>query len=773
MSLQAVELLEEFKPRELEVLRLIADGRSNQEIADQLYIEVTTVRWHNRQIYSKLGVHSRTLAVARARELGLLAAEEPVVLAPAEVRSSPATNLPVQATSFVGRTREIAKVRQLLATTRLLTLTGPGGTGKTRLALQVAEAVRENYPDGIWFVPLAAVQDAGLVVITIAGVLKVPEGPGETIETSLIKHLQDKQMLLVVDNFEHVVEAAPLLSMLMAGAARFKLLVTSREVLRLYGEQEYPVPSLTVPDGDQAYSIEEAAEFESVRLFVERAQASQPDFALAAENVQAVARICMRLDGLPLAIELAAARSKLLSPPQLLVRLEQGLSGLGQGPRDAPARQRTLRSTIDWSFNLLSDGEKRLFSRLGVFRGGWTLDAMEAVCGCDLPFDLLDALHSLMDKSLVQAAEDQNGEPRFRMLETVRDYAWEQVGHDEAIQTQHEHCEWFLALAEQGGKGMQTAHSQMWYARLRVEEDNLNAVLDRSLNDEGGTDIGLRVATALCEYWHARGTFRQGRAWLQAFLARTAETPSSIRAQALAYAAMMAKLEHDFEAVERLSRDALEMARIVGDRSVEAFTLHYQAHVAQEKGNYEGARALYLRSIALFEEEGDAWGKGELLNCLGDMYRLSGNYAEAESALVQALASRRSFNNRRGVGATLNNLGHVLCRRQDAQRAEACFREGLAICQATGHKELSCLCVCGFAGVALFHNQPERATQLLGAADRFHTESHRALESPDRVDYEWLVAQAREKLPEARFAQMWAQGEQMSLAQAIAYALGG
>jgi non-specific serine/threonine protein kinase len=544
-------------------------------------------------------------------------------------------------------------------------------------------------------------------------------------------------------------------------------------VLRLYGEQEYPVPSLTVPDGEQTYSLDEVAEFEAVRLFVERAQASQPAFALSEENVEAVARICARLDGLPLAIELAAARSKLLSPQQLLVRLEQGLSGLGQGPRDAPARQRTLRSTIDWSFNLLSAGEKRLFSRLGVFRGGWTLEAMEAVCGSDLPFDLLDALHSLIDKSLVLAAEEQNGEPRFRMLETVRDYAWEQIGHDEAVQTQQAHCEWFLAVAEQAGKGMQSAKSQVWYARVRVEEDNLNAVLDRSLHDEIGTDVGLRVATALCEYWHLRGTFRQGRTWIQAFLARTEGSQSSMRARALTCAAMMAKLELDFVVVEEFADAALEMARAVGDRSVEAFALHYSAHVVQEQHNYEEAKARYLRSIALFGEEGDAWGSGEVLNCLGDMYRQFGNYADAEIALGQALAARRSFNNRRGISATLSNLGHVLCRRQDAQRAAACFREGLEIGQALGNKSLCCYCVCGFAGVAVLQNQPERAAHLLGAADRFLAETHSTLESPDRVDYEWLVAQTREMLAEERFAEAWAQGEKMSLAQAIAYALVG
>jgi predicted ATPase/DNA-binding CsgD family transcriptional regulator len=751
---QVNELIEALKPRELEVLRLMAEGRSNQEIAAQLMVEVTTVRWHNRQVYSKLGVHTRTLAVARARDLGLLAEGEPSMANASDSTTPLPTNLPAQATSFVGRSREIAKVRQLLARARLLTLTGPGGTGKTRLALQVAAAVREAYADGIWFVPLAAVQDPGFVAVTIAGVLKVPESPGETIKTSLSKFLHDKQMLLVVDNFEHLVEAAPVLSALLADATQLKFLVTSREVLRIYGEQEYPVPSLTLPDRD-------------------RAQASQPAFELTRENAEAVAAICMHLDGLPLALELAAARIKLLAPQQLLARLEQGLSGLGQGPRDAPARQRTLQATIEWSFKLLSDGDKRLLSRLGVFRGGWTLEAMEAVCDSDLPFDLLDGLNSLIDKSLVLAAEGQEGTPRFRMLETVRDYVWTQLESEEARQTQKRHRDWFLQLAERGGKGMQTADSQRWFPRLREEEDNLNAALDWCLDDAEGAEVGLQFASVLCDYWLVRGTFRRGCAWLAAFLIRTEEAKNSMRALALASAGMLAKLERDFEAVSHLCGEALDIACALGDRGVEAFALHFLAHVAQERADYVESKKLYERSILLFQEDGNRWGEGEAKNCLGDMQREVGDLANAEIMLGQSLALRRSFNNRRGVCATLSNLGHVLVRLQKAQAADACFRESLELNQTLGHPQSICLCVNGFAGIAVVQNELERAAQFLGAVDNFRSATHFTFESPDQVDYEWIVAQTKAQLPGERFAAAWAVGNQMSLAQAAAYALSG
>jgi predicted ATPase len=685
----------------------------------------------------------------------------------------PQTNLPAQTTSFIGRRREIAKVCQLLAAARLLTLSGPGGTGKTRLALQVAEAVRENYPDGIWFVPLAAVQDAALVAVTIAGVLKVAESPGEALETTLIQRLHDKQMLLVIDNFEHVIEAAPLLSTILASAMRFKLLVTSREVLRLYGEQEYPVPSLTVPDRDQPYGWQEAAEYESVRLFVERAQASQPAFELTSGNAEAVARICTRLDGLPLALELAAARSKLLTPQQLLARLELGLSGLGQGPRDAPARQQTLQATIEWSFKLLSDDDKGLFCRLGVFRGGWTLEAMEAICGGDLPTDMLDTLNSLMDKSLVLAADEQDGTPRFRMLESVRDYVWEQLAGDEAWLTQQRHRDWFLLMAEIGGKGMQTADSPKWYVRLRAEEDNLNAASDWCLDDPQGAEIGLRFASALCDYWLARGSYRRGRDWLAAFLARSAKTQSAIRARALASAGMLAKLELDFAAVARLCGAAVEIARTLGDRDIEAFALHFLAHVAQEHEDYAEAKQLYNHSIILFQVDGNGWGEAETTNCLGDMLRQIGEYASAEKFLSQALTLRRSFNNRRGICATLSNLGYVLCRQQEAQRAAACFRESLVLGQTLGNQQFNWLSILGFAGIALIRQQPERAAYLLGAVDQFLIASNTTLESPDHADYEWIAAQTREQLPEASFAEVWGQGRQLSLAQATATALAG
>ena len=371
-------LVDDLKDREIEVLQLIAEGLSNKEIADQLFIAVSTVRWHNRHIYSKLGVHSRTHAVALARELGLLDQSEHQ---PDAAVSQRRPQLPLEKTPFIGREREITKVTDLLQKTHLLTLTGPGGGGKTRLAIKAAETVAGDYRDGVWFVPLASIRGADLVAKTVAEVLGIVESREELVESSLVRHLRHKHLLLIVDNFEHVMAAAPLLARLLQEAPNVKMLLTSREVLRIYGEQEYPVPPLRLPNHDAQESLDEVRNYDSIKLFIERVQSVRPGFELKRENREAISRICWFLDGLPLAIELVAARAKMLSPGGMLHELSKGLDILSRGPRDAPARQQALRATIEWSYDLLTQHERTLFACMAVFQGGCTLEAIEAVCG--------------------------------------------------------------------------------------------------------------------------------------------------------------------------------------------------------------------------------------------------------------------------------------------------------------------------------------------------------------------------------------------------------
>jgi predicted ATPase/DNA-binding CsgD family transcriptional regulator len=378
-------LLEPLTEREVDVLRLLAEGLSNREIAQRLVIAPETVKWYNKQIYSKLNVHSREQAVARSRLAGLLATQ-PAVSEPADLNH----NLPTQITSFVGRQREIAAVKQLLLTSRLLTLRGPPGTGKTRLAVQVARHILDLYQDGVFFFDLAPINDPQLVLSAIAQEFDLKEAQSQPLIDTLIHHLVDKQMLVILDNFEQVIEAASLVSDLLTACPGLKILVTSREPLRVYGEQEYPVPPLAVPDPSRPEPLQKLSQYEAVELFSQRARAVKPDFTLTEGNASSVSEICARLDGLPLAIELAAARSKLLSPENMCVHLVSRLKTLTGGARDLPLRQQTLRAAIDWSYELLDEDEQRLIKRLSVFQGGRTLDAVETICGSDLSLPILD-----------------------------------------------------------------------------------------------------------------------------------------------------------------------------------------------------------------------------------------------------------------------------------------------------------------------------------------------------------------------------------------------
>ncbi len=444
-------LSEHLHNREMAILQRLAAGLSDQQIADDLCLSLHTVKWYNRQIYGKLGVKSRTQAITCAQNLGVLHGGS--AGAPLPV---PRYQLPVQTAPFIGRSRELSEVKQLLSRSRLLTLTGTGGTGKTRLALQVAEASAVTFADGVCFVDLAPLADHTLVMKAIAGALGVVEHGTESLLAILKRVLAQREMLLLIDNFEQVITAAPLLSTLLAATSRLKVLVTSREPLHLAGEQEYPVPPLTLPRGETT-SVQSLADSEAGALFVRRVQMVLPRFEATDANAPTIGRICIRLDGLPLAIELAAARCKLLTPQALLARLEgeaddAAFQALAGSSRDAPPRQRTLRDTIAWSYNLLSADEQRLFTRLAVFQGGRSLEAVEAVCAEGLSIDVFDGLASLVDKSLVQQQDGAGGEPRFTLLKMIHAYARERLeASGEATIVRRRHAAYFVAFAERAG----------------------------------------------------------------------------------------------------------------------------------------------------------------------------------------------------------------------------------------------------------------------------------------------------------------------------------
>jgi predicted ATPase len=512
--------------------------------------------------------------------------------------SSP-NNLPVQPTPFLGREQEVAAIAGLLhrEDVRLVTLTGPGGAGKTRLGLQVAADLSELFASGVFFVNLAPISDPALVVPTIAETLAIREGSGQALLERLAEHLRPRQMLLLLDNFEQVVSAVEQVVALLAACPQLEVLVTSREVLHVRAEHEFPVPPLAVPDPNRLPDLTTLSHNAAVALFLQQAQAVKPNFQLTDANAGAVASLCARLDGLPLAIELAAARMKLFSPQALLARLGQRLSILTSASRDMPARQQTLRNTIAWSYNLLDEEEKRLFRQLSVFVGGCTIEAIEALCASpgSESEPILDGVASLVDKSLLQGVEQRAGEePRFVMLETIREYALESLeSHGETEAARRAHAAYFLALAEEAEQGMAGPQQAVLLERLEQEHDNLRAAMQWSTSHaEEEKAMALRLGGALSSFWFVRAYFSEGRDFLERALSRSGEVAAPIRAKALYAASRLHEALDSLDRAEELCEQSLALYREFGDTRGIASCLHLLADIAWGKGNLAAARAL-------------------------------------------------------------------------------------------------------------------------------------------------------------------------------------
>ncbi|NIW48329.1 MAG: AAA family ATPase, partial [Gammaproteobacteria bacterium] len=425
-AFQAQPWRESFSTREIEVLQLISRGASNREIAQKLHLSIETVKWYNKQMFSKLGVNNRIQAVNKAAELALLSSEQAIK---SQKKPAEAGNLPAQLTSYVGREKEIKEIKELLKHNRLVMLTGVGGAGKTRLALKVGEELNGRYPDGVWMVELANLRDPSLVIQTIANVLHISKrtDPDSTLQELLSRYLRRRHLLLLIDNLEHVLECAPLIGELLAAAPQLSVIGTSRERLHLYGEQEYPVHPLNLPESLDNMTSDDLKNVESINLFIKRAQSIDPSISFDMDELKGVARICASLDGLPLAIELCAPMLKMFPPGEIADRIETSLDVIPGGPRDLPARHQTLDNTIQWSFNLLEESEKRLLERLSIFNGDATLEVIESICGGELPGNIVDLLSALVNKNLVLAQERQDGEIYFRLLETVRQFSYQKL----------------------------------------------------------------------------------------------------------------------------------------------------------------------------------------------------------------------------------------------------------------------------------------------------------------------------------------------------------
>jgi len=723
-------------------------------------------------------------------------------------------SLPVSRTRFVGREKEVAAAKELLQRqdVRLVTVTGPGGIGKTRLAVEVASGLIERFPGGIHFVPLSPLSDPDLVASVIVQTLGIREAGGQSPLEILKENLQDslrEPRLLLLDNFEHLVQAAPTVAELLVMGPNLKILVTSRAALHVYGEHEFPVPPLALPDPRSMPSVEVLSQYPAVALFVQRAVAAKPDFELNRENAPAVTEICARLDGLPLAIELAAARVKVLSPSSMLTRLASRLQLLTGGARDLPLRQQTLRAAMDWSYDLLNAAEQKLFRRLSVFVGGCNLEGVEAVCDTkgDLDLDLLDGMASMVDKSLVQQVEQAKGESRFVMLETVREYALEklEVSGEEAL-TKRAHAAYCLVLAEEATEES-GAEGAEWLERFAFEHDNFRAALEW-LTETGDAEWGLRLGAALFHFWETRDYLTEGRARLDKLLKLAgAAAATKVRARALFAAGVLAGGQGDYASADALVGESLDITRELddkqgvavslnalavlakgrgdvavahslleeslagwrelGDLKAVARSLSNLANVVTLQGDYARARSLYAECLSIFQGLGDRTGVAWSLNHQGDVARDQGDTLAARTLYERSLAIFRELGDSWGIAGALADLGTLAREQQNCPEAHTLYRESLRVFQKLDHKRgIARLLEC-FACLAAAQFRAERSLRLAGAAAALRQNIGAPLTPAEQRKLDAILDPARKALTNTACTTAWLEGWALPVEKAI------
>jgi predicted ATPase/class 3 adenylate cyclase len=723
------------------------------------------------------GVSLRTLGAHRLKDLAnaerlfqLDIAGLPAEFPPLRTLDARPNNLPVQLTSFVGREPEIAAAGELLDRARLVTLTGPGGTGKTRLALQVAAEQLSRYADGVFVVELAPITDPELVVSAIAGAIGVRGMPDRPLIDSLKDALREKELFLVLDNFEQVIGAAPHVTDLLSAAPRLRVLVTSRAVLHVHGEHELPVLPLRIPDPAHLPALEALSQFEGVALFIERAMAARPDFEVTRESAAAIAEIVARLDGLPLAIELAAAKAKLLGAEAILGRLGSRLSFLGGGARDLPARQQTLRQAIDWSFNLLPPPEQALIRRLGVFVGGWTLGSADRVCNPgELGLDPFEAMAALVDQSLVRREEAAHGEPRFLMLETIREYAGErlaQAGETDGLRRMH--ATHFLELAEAAEPDL-TKDPEV-IDRVGHDHDNYRAALSWAI-EKDEAELGLRLGYALWRFWHQRAHLHEGRQWFERLLALRGAAPrTTVRAKGLTGAAGIAYWQNDYEAADAWYVEAESIYRELGDRVDLADALYNTGSMAALRGDMSTVFTKLGEGEAIGRELADDGIVERFTQAQGYMAFMTDDLERARTLLDEGLELAERHGDRMGIAMANHTVAQVARLQGRFGDAADHYRRALRYGHEMGDAASMTEPLQGLAAVAIKQGDVERGVRLLGANSAIREQLGGG------PPPEWLrlgdpLADARTILDEDVYARAWEAGLQMTVDEAVAEAL--
>jgi predicted ATPase/class 3 adenylate cyclase/Tfp pilus assembly protein PilF len=669
------------------------------------------------------------------------------------------TNLPAQPTPLIGRNRELGELVDLLSRSevRLVTLTGPGGTGKTRLALQLGAEALDSFADGVFFVPLAPVREPALVLPVVAETLGLREQPGQSIDETLVEFLRDKELLLLLDNLEQLVDVAPRLAEVLAHVPRLKVVATSRSPLRVAAEQHYPLETL--------------ADDDALELFLARARAVRPDFVLDGTH-STVVEICRRLDNLPLAIELAASRVRAVPPDAILKRLETRLKLLTGGARELPERQQTLRAAIDWSYDLLSEDERTLFRRLAVFVGGWTLDAGEAVCDPlgDLSMDVLDGLTSLVDKSLVRPGREVEGEPRFWMLQTIREYAAERLEESgELEQVSRRHAEHFLAVAEQGAKVAYGGEQAEWWTRLDAEHDNEREALVWAVDNE--REIELRLVNALWYFWSVRGHLSEGRRWLEGAIAGSDPAHEALRARAASAAGALAYRQGDYERARTLADATLELNRELGDELETARALGELGNIAVALGKYEQALAKYAESSELLRKLDDRGRLAQVLANMGAVANMRGDYDEGRRLTEEALALQRESGNVEAATISLHNLARIDLRMGRTAAAADLLHQSLDGARQLDYRELIAYCLEACFELAVALRNPDHAARFLGSSDALFAELGVPMSADEAESYEATARILEEELGDERVAAGRAVGRATAVADMVADAL--